>query len=67
MEGFLVKKIKGSLYRWPNIVDEQLINSKYVIFSGFDFSTTNGRVWSIICEQMIGHIYAQYKQTYFAV
>ncbi|XP_041366951.1 uncharacterized protein LOC121381672 [Gigantopelta aegis] len=55
--------MKKGVYRWATVDDEDVISAEYVIHSGFNMCTTNGRVWSVE-DCLLEEMHSQYKRLF---
>ena len=54
--------IKDDAYKWPQVQDQAVMESKFVIMSDFEMSSRNGRIWTLDDAQSVRARFNAYKQ-----
>ena len=55
---------QANVYRWPAVVDVDVVSAQYILHWDFDVSTSNGRAWSVPDRELLNTMYRKYKQLY---
>lgn len=54
--------IKDDAYKWPQVQDQAVMESKFVIMSDFEMSSRNGRIWTLDDAHSVRARFNAYKQ-----